>query len=370
MRWSVVLGLVAGLAASGSAQPTWRLVEDLRIGGDADGPKNFVEVRGIAVTKAGNIFVLDTRAKELRVFDASGTFLKVAGRDGAGPGEIRNALGVTVGANDVIWVKDRSNARYNLYRPDGTFLKQLPATTSPYGYFWNASVDASGRLIDPWLSIVDTSVKSGDNRKMYVRRVSESGRIDTLAPATCPSRLPVPPSLTFAFSNGSTTMAMRIPFLSVEQAVYTRAGTAWCTPSNEYLLLAGDLGAPLNPVVDRKTPAVEVTAQERDRELRMVDSLTRNVGRMVRGDVSMIPKRHPVIINLLADDDARAWVRLKSAGPNSLAFDVFDRSGRHIARTSGTGTIGNFSHVTATHLYTVATDDDDIPYIVRYRIQR
>ena len=370
MRWLLALALVASVGPSSSAQQTWRLVEDLRIGGEADGPKNFVEVRGIAVTKAGNIFVLDTRAKELRVFDGSGRFLKLAARDGAGPGEIRNALGVTIGPNDVVWVKDRSNARYNLYRPVGTFLKQLPATTTPYGYFWNASVDASGRLIDPWLSIVDTAVKSGDNRKMYVRRVSESGRVDTLALASCPSRLPLPPSITLAFSNGTSTMATRIPFLSVEQAVYTRSGTAWCTPSNEYLLLSGELGTPLKPVVDRKVEPVDVTPQERERELRIIDSLTRTMGRMIRGDVSMIPKTHPVIANLLVDDESRAWVRLTAAGPNSLAFDVFDKSGRQVARTTGTGTIGLFSHITGTHLYTVGKDDDDIPYIVRYRIQR
>jgi hypothetical protein len=34
--------------------PTWTLVEDLRIGGDDDGPKSFNDVRNVTVTKNGN----------------------------------------------------------------------------------------------------------------------------------------------------------------------------------------------------------------------------------------------------------------------------------------------------------------------------
>ena len=82
--------------------PTWRLVEDLRIGDDADGPAQFGEIRGLVSTKAGSIFVLDYKAMELRVFDARGKFVRLAARRAHGPGETEGPNGIAIGNDDVV----------------------------------------------------------------------------------------------------------------------------------------------------------------------------------------------------------------------------------------------------------------------------
>ena len=90
---------------------TWTLSEELRLEDD-DAEKSFGEIRGVVATRRGTIFVLDYRAQEIRVFDWSGKFLRLAARRGNGPGEIDNANGLIVGPDDVVWTNDPGNKRW------------------------------------------------------------------------------------------------------------------------------------------------------------------------------------------------------------------------------------------------------------------
>ena len=89
-RWSTVLlpaALVVTLLPSTiEAQPQWTLVEELRFGNGESEPYTFSDIRGIGVGDGGRIFVLDYKVQEIRMFDASGKFIKLAARRGRGPG--------------------------------------------------------------------------------------------------------------------------------------------------------------------------------------------------------------------------------------------------------------------------------------------
>lgn len=67
----------------------WRLVEEFRLGGVlGDGPDVFGDISDVDADRSGRIFVLDTGAREVRVFDDKGRFLRRMARSGAGPGEL------------------------------------------------------------------------------------------------------------------------------------------------------------------------------------------------------------------------------------------------------------------------------------------
>lgn len=87
-----------------------RLVEDLRLGsGPAEtGPDAFGDVVSLAASRDGVLYVADRLAREIVVFDETGTFVRRMGRRGDGPGEFRHILGIDVAWQepDRLWVAE------------------------------------------------------------------------------------------------------------------------------------------------------------------------------------------------------------------------------------------------------------------------
>lgn len=90
---------------SPGALANWQSVKDeitgsqtvLRIGAtDTDGPDAFGSVVDVAVSRAGDVFVLDDQAQEVRIFDSNGRFVQSLGGLGDGPTEFRYANGITL----------------------------------------------------------------------------------------------------------------------------------------------------------------------------------------------------------------------------------------------------------------------------------
>ena len=81
----------------------WRLVEGMRLGGVfGDGPDIFGDISDIAVAGDGRIYVLDTGARELRVFADDGRYLRGMARDGEGPGELHYLPGAENGGMRIV----------------------------------------------------------------------------------------------------------------------------------------------------------------------------------------------------------------------------------------------------------------------------
>jgi streptogramin lyase len=374
MKWIACLS--ASLLAFGTRTPAqqpaarvWTLVEDLRIGAD-DGPKSFTDVRGIVETTNGNIFVLDFKPHVIRLFDSKGNFIKQVARDGAGPGEIRNANGMAVGPDGIVWVNDPSNSRFSLFNPDGSFNRQIVIPIRRYGYIWEGVVDSRGRAIDvisgPTTQDRATGVMRGES---LLRLTSVNGEQDTLPFPTCSSgyKAPEPPYLQFQSGRGS--MMMALPFLPAGRMLVTAKGHTWCTTSGEYRLWSGPLGQPNREVVSIRMDPPRVTDAERQQALDRIDSLTRAYGKMTVGDPSRIPRVKPVVDAIHGDPQGRVWVRLTETPAATPAFDVYNVDGKPVARIRSTGKVSKYqTWITETHVYTVVVDEDDVPTIVRYRI--
>jgi hypothetical protein len=106
----------------------WQFEEALRIGTPTGEPEyQFGQVVGLDVDDAGNIYVLDQMAQEVRVYDASGKYVRSLGRPGNGPGELsRNASAVLIGRGDTVYVADLMLQRMSRYAPDGSDAGTFP----------------------------------------------------------------------------------------------------------------------------------------------------------------------------------------------------------------------------------------------------
>jgi len=93
---------------------------------DSTLPKDvfFVGYGDIAVDGDGNVYVLDSRAKDIKTFDASGTFLKLIGREGQGPGEFAYPFRLACSRERfVVW--DMRNMRFALFALEGEPIKSV-----------------------------------------------------------------------------------------------------------------------------------------------------------------------------------------------------------------------------------------------------
>lgn len=84
----------------------------------------FVGFGSLAVDREGNVYYLDVKANNIKKFDASGTFLKVIGREGLGPGEFNLPYRLAC-SRDRIIVWELMNMRFSLLTLDGDFIKSV-----------------------------------------------------------------------------------------------------------------------------------------------------------------------------------------------------------------------------------------------------
>jgi hypothetical protein len=106
----------------------WQFDEALRIGTAAGDPEyQFGQIVALAVDDAGNIYVLDQQAQDVRVYDAAGKYVRTLGRPGNGPGELsRGVSAVLIGNGDTVYVADIMLQRMSRYAPDGSDAGTFP----------------------------------------------------------------------------------------------------------------------------------------------------------------------------------------------------------------------------------------------------
>lgn len=349
------------------AVASWSLREDLRIGGADSGPASFSKVHSVVESPNGNVFVLELQDQELRVFDNQGAFLRVAARRGAGPGELEYATGMALGPDAVV-VNDPSQGRYTLVDFNGRFLRHTLAASSGYGDVWQGAVDSLGRIVD---YPVRTPIGGVDARTGYartearVRIIHPDGRADTVGGVTCGAPAP---THVYRTTRGFITSYI-VPFTANPQAVVTARGTVWCAPMSTYELLQASLGQPLRTVVSLEVPLVSVPPALRDSLERRYRASANKTGTLIDDGGYRIPTTYPVLQQIDVDDDGRVWVR-RNSDTTPAPIDVFDASGTHIASVRVPRALGNRLFIARQHLYDIQLDGDDVPVVVRYRIDR
>jgi len=109
----------------------------------------FFQPFGIALDRAGHVYVADTFNHRVQKFAADGTFIAAFGSQGGGDGQFRYPMGIAVDSAGHVWVTDSNNHRVQKFGPDGTYLAQFGTAGSGAGQFnqpQGIAIDSGGQL--------------------------------------------------------------------------------------------------------------------------------------------------------------------------------------------------------------------------------
>ena len=86
----------------------------------------FQNIVSLVIDSANNIYILDKKAANIKIFNENGNFLKIIGRRGEGPGEFMRPENVALSPDNELYVYDSGRFTIQVFSIDGKFKTQIP----------------------------------------------------------------------------------------------------------------------------------------------------------------------------------------------------------------------------------------------------
>lgn len=315
------------------------LDKDLVIG-VKEGPAEytFSQIQDVDVDAEGNIYVLDQRETQVKVFDATGLYLRTIGRKGQGPGEIQMPVLVQVTKQGELLVYDYALSRANFYSLEGVFIRQ----GSPRRPLMPIAMDSRGSLVG--YEILAPPPIGGKLLKRY------------------------DPDLLQAKQIAQDEQGQPKTFDIGKPAIYACLGPhdelVW-GHSEKYVLNSVDPAGETVRVVQRDYDPVSITLPDRtEYEERYAEP--------VRHGMSIKFREHyPAFCGLSVDEEGRLFVKTYERADGESrrnVFDIYDPEGRYLVKTVIMADLNERSAWKNNKLYTIEMDELGFPTIVRYRV--
>lgn len=329
-RASVVIDtLPNGAVRTMSSAPTqpgqWQLALMYRVQPAEGDSGELLQPQDLALTDDGTLLVSESGDAHVKVFDASGRFLRSIGRSGQGPGEFR--VGFLAARGDTLLVQDPQAGRASTFRiSDGSFVASRPTSCC---YWDRLGVDRAGRAVLP----ANHAPPDSDARSAtaWVRLRFSGPDADTVFVWQGRARSD---RVFWEIGDAQSTMQMRMPVPYVPREVETvdqHGGwvTAW---TGEYLLRATSTGDDTVALFGRPFTPAAVSSSEKRRlvDVRVTATMSEDEDvseAMLRAGMQTdkIPDRRPAFERLHTDGQGRTWVvRLMPDTASHVEFDLFD----------------------------------------------
>jgi len=354
--------LIASAAATASAQAKWKgtivregdvtvvknpkeplyktpvleLKEDLSIGGpEAQGDSALDQVRQFLVDDAGTIYVLDQQAAQVKVFDASGKYLRTIGRKGQGPGELEYPMTMSLNERTGELAVHLQSRGIVFFKTDGTYLRQLSLKGMLGG---RARLNSRGQIY------ILEIIMDGENSRYATKKLAPDGSV--LATI---SETPTPTG------PGNTTKAfIPVAFYAIDRDDRFIYGF----PETYEIRIYGPTEAKVLRKITRDYDPVAVTEEDKaERRKDVPPGYDREFE---------FPKHHPAYTRFFLSDLGHIFVQTyEKADGGRLMHDVFDAEGRFIGRLplkpSGVGILkGKY--------YALEEDEEGYQYVKRYAV--
>jgi len=335
----------------------WSVQEVLRLGGTW-GPEEQLFSGPLLTTSIGPdglLYVLDSNAAVLSVFDSTGALVRTTGRPGRGPGEFVSPSAMVFDGLNRLWVADGFGGRYTVFDEEGELIRTqarpvraLARLQHPISYL------KTGSLLDE---------ASSWPRVLFLRVDTSGARVDTLGSLRQPEL-------------SDAAMAVRIPpgsdFQKVVQNMQLRRhwavgpdGTLWTADSGELLLVQRTFGGDTIRVVHTSHRKLEFSSSEN----RMISRGLDEVG-LGPEDITVV---RPVLQSLHVLEDGHVLVQIESdIGEAGRTFDVFEPEGRFLGSLDlpfAPAPLG-VAMFRGDTILAPTLGDNDVPFVVEAVIRR
>lgn len=381
--WALVVLSVGAACADGSPvpdRPVWP-VERTTTFGDAEGPGALSDVFSVAVDAAGRTFLSEPQFARVVAFDADGSFDRVLGARGQGPGEFQIPGGLSWHGDTLVVTDFRLGL--NLFGPDGTFARRVSFQGAAGG---NASfptipvvllADGAVMAVTP---VASSAVTSGQVGEEVLFRTDEAGAVlDTVVVVPLAGRL-VDVTLDGRVRSQAHPLAWEplavLPPHATSVVVVERTPAPGGATRDSVKIVRVDLhgdtvASGVLPYVPLPVSSAQVDSVADALGTRWAEGADRPTAPAVDAyrDQVAWPASFPPVTRALAGDDGSVWLRREGPVGDSVAWDVLDAGLVYTGRVHvPTGL--DLKVVTAAAIYGIERDALDVPVLVRYDIRR
>ncbi len=181
-------GGVSIVMISGSVAdlPTWRLSDQPKTEISGHEPPYLGSIGEVEFLGNGSLLVEDNQTDEIRLFDSTGTVIRVIGVAGRGPGEFRSVTTLTVTAGDTAYTYDRRLYRVSGFDAAGGLVRTF-ALSREDGGFGTLALDVWAfdsdhfllHRLSPWNATNAELLPRRDQRDVMLFALDGTGRVRT-----------------------------------------------------------------------------------------------------------------------------------------------------------------------------------------------
>jgi hypothetical protein len=340
----VLLGASVALAVTpAGAQDTvrfalrWEITEGTSVVAESIGV-----LTGIAVDRAGNVYVSDRGATKVWVFDPDGRPQRAIGRKGKGPGEFESPTGLGIGLDGRLWVRDVDRvSRFTTDAATGRLTRFEASFVGPAIGDWMSDratrFRPDGAMLYPEFGVMYRE-QPAPRTGRYIAFDASGGARDSIDVPTFANAPASYARVSISPRSGRMLHGLNhVPFAPIPVWDATTRGTVLAGDGDEYLIRELDRDRKIVREYRRSVTPTRVPAAERrdsTNALRArIDSL-RYARAQVLGvpdDVwaLRLPEVYPPYAAVYGGVDGRVWVRRwVPDGARRSVFDVFEPDGR------------------------------------------
>lgn len=377
--WASVLAGCASGSEQTSQLPRWRVVEELRIGSPDDPTALITTVSAMAVGRDGRMYLAQPDDGTVRVFDSDGVLVDFIGRRGQGPGEFQNLYTLGLLA-DTLYTIDFAYHRIDYFSLDGELLRSEavppPSVSPPLSPAMPFAVfpDGSRAMGTAFVS----NISPDQLRRVPQLRSDRTGQVlDTVgwiayersARRALHEGRPLAVGSPFSdddfvmFNDDGTRMAAvdRTVASGPEVASF---GITMTDGSGQtiYARRYEYVPVPIAPAV------IDTTVADRAQVLAGAFPEPREALNFVRNTM-FLPVYYPPVSTVAFSEQGQLWVGREEIRGQQLTWTVLDESGDPVAEIRTPDGV-RIMHVGVDEVWGVELDEDGVPYLMRYRIER
>ena len=341
---------------------------DLKLG-VLEGDPNYIfgDIRGVEATGDGTIYVLDYQASEVRAFAPDGLFIEVLAASGEGPGEIREANGIFLQGDSLLWINDHGHMDIIGISLSGEEMTRFPFPVRSYGYIWDPVWDRRGRV---W-----RATSHSDDQPQWPPEtglVESTGRTyrkwyDPVTADTDSVYMGERTGRSYISEEGGGWSYRGIPFEAGQFAHVIPAGGFWHANTDSYRLVRTDESGDTVVVIEADLPVPPVTDEDRAAFVRDMVEASPESRRAAEAIAALMPDVKPILRGAFVDPDGHLWVQRITDSDAPTFYDLFTSDGDHLGsmRLMLDGVPRGPLRIRHGNIYTWFLDELDVPYVVR-----